>query len=102
LKAVDVVPERTVLLLVVAADIVSPPCGLHKQHGAMIGNRNILQLRPPLVGVRGMLLQDCFYLVDSLGALLLKYLVSDRTREYMTGNVPSRSGEGSYRKRQNY
>jgi|SRR5262245_6052469 len=40
---VDVVPDRTMLVLVVAADVISPPCRLHEQHEAMIGSSNILQ-----------------------------------------------------------
>jgi hypothetical protein len=53
---VDVVPQRTVLLLVVIANIISPPCRLHKQDEAMIGDRNISQSHLPLVRIPGMLL----------------------------------------------
>jgi hypothetical protein len=41
-----------------------------------------------------MFLQQCFYLVDTLRVLLLKDLVSDRSREHVAGYVPSRSGKG--------
>ena len=90
----DVVPQRTVLLLVVIANIIGPPCRLHKQHEAMIGDRNILKDRLPLVRVPGMFLQDCFDLVDSLRVLLLKDLVSDDPREHMAGDVPGNGGVG--------
>jgi hypothetical protein len=44
-----------------------------------------------LVCVPGVFLQHCFYLLDTLGPLLMKDLVSDGT-EHMGGYVPSRSG----------
>src|SRR5262245_54183102 len=99
---IDVVPQRTVLLLVVATDIISPSGRLHEQNEAMIGNRNILQPRLPLVRIPGILLQHCFHLVDSLRAFLLKHLISDGTREHMTRNVPGRSGKRQYGNREKY
>ena len=49
-----------------------------------------------------MFLQHGFYPLDSLGILLLKDLVSDGSREHMVGDVPSRSGNGQYDKREKY
>jgi len=58
------VPERTVLLLVVGANIISPPCRLHEQHEVVIGTGNILQPCLSLVRVPEMLLHHCLHLVD--------------------------------------
>ena len=93
-------PRRPVLLLVLGANIIGPPCRLHEQHHVMIGNGNILKPRLPLVRVPGMFLQHCFYLLDGLRVLLLKDLVSDDPREHMAGDVPGRSGKGQYGKRE--
>ena len=43
-------------------NIIRPPCRLHEQHKGMIGNRNILKPRLPLVGVPGMFFQHGFTL----------------------------------------
>jgi hypothetical protein len=40
--------------------------------------------------------------VDNLGIFLLKGLISDHGREHMAGDVPSRSGNGQYDKREKY
>ena len=49
-------PERSILSLVLGANIVSRPCRLHEQYEAMIANRNILQSRLPLARIPGALL----------------------------------------------
>ena len=74
------------------ANIVRPPCRLHKQHLVTLGNGNVLHPCLPLVRIPGMFLQNCFYLLDSLRVLLLKDLISDGSREHMAGYVPGRSG----------
>ena len=83
-----------ILSFVLDANIVGPPRGLHKQHKAMIGNRNFLKPRLPLVRVPGMFLQHGFYLLDGLRILLLKDLISDRGREHVAGSVPGNGGVG--------
>src|SRR5262249_60660538 len=85
---IDVMPYRTVLLLVVTTNIVSPPGRLHEEDEVMIGNGNVLQPRLPLVRVPEMFFQHCFHLLDCLGGLLLKHLISDGIREHMAGDVP--------------
>src|SRR5262245_56265625 len=87
-------PRRSILRLVQRANIVSPPGRLHEENEVMIGNRNILQPRPPLVRIPGMCLQYGFYLLDGLRVLLLKHLIRDGNREHVTGNVPGGSGKG--------
>ncbi len=47
-------PTRSILQSVLHANIVSPPCRLHKQHKVMISDGNILKPRLPLVRVPGM------------------------------------------------
>jgi hypothetical protein len=49
-----------------------------------------------------MVLQHCFYLLDGLRVLLLEDLIGDGSREHVAGNVPSRSSEGAYGKREKY
>jgi hypothetical protein len=85
-----------------SANIVSPPCRLHKQHEGMIGDGNILKPRLPLIRVPGMFLQHCFYVLDGRRVLLPKDLVSNRSREHVTGDVPGQSGKGRKGKRQKY
>ena len=75
-------------------NIVSPPCRLHKQHEAMIGDWNVLKPRLPLVRVPGMFFQHRFHLLYGLWVLLLKDLVSDGGREHMAGDVPGNGGVG--------
>ena len=70
-RPIDIVPRRPVVLLVIHANIIGPPCGLHKQHHVAVGNGNILKPRLPLVRVPGMLCQYCFNLLDGLWVLLL-------------------------------
>ena len=53
---IDIVPGRPVMLLVIHANIIGPPCRLHKQHHVAVGNGNILKPRLPLVRVPGMFL----------------------------------------------
>jgi hypothetical protein len=98
---VDVMPQCAVLLLVVAAYIISPPCRLHEQHKAVIGDGNILKPRLPLVRVPGMFFQHCLHLLDGRRVLLLEDLVSNDPREHIAGDVPGRSGKGRYGKREN-
>ena len=75
------------------ANIVGPPGNLHEEHEAPIGDGNVLKPRLPLVRVPGMFLQDYFYLLDSLGVLLLKDLIGNGSGEHMAGYVPGRSGK---------
>ena len=84
---IDLVPRSPVVLPVPKTNIIGPPCRLHEQHEAMIGSRNVLHPRLPLVRVPGMFIQHCFYLVDTLRVLLPKDLISDGSRELMAGNV---------------
>ena len=95
-------PRRSILSLVPGANIIGPPCRLHEQHKAMIGDGNVLKPRLPLVRVPGMFLQHRFYLVDGRRVLLLKDLIGDDRREHMAGDVPSRSGKRQYGKREKY
>ena len=82
-------------------NIIRPPCRLHEQHEGMIGDGSILKPRLPLVGVLGMFFQHGFTLSIICGSLL-KDLVSDGTREHVTGDVPGRRGKGQYRKLEKY
>jgi hypothetical protein len=91
-----------VLLRVLGANIIGPPGRLHKQHEAMIGDRNVLKPRLPLVLVPGMFLNHCFYLLDDRWILLLEDLVSDGGGEHMARDVPGGSGEGQSDKREKY
>jgi hypothetical protein len=93
-RPIDVVPQRTVLLLVVIANIIRPPCRLHEQHHVAVSNGNVLNPRLPLVGVPGMFLQDRCYLVDSLGTLFLESLISDDPGEHMAGMFQADAGRG--------
>ena len=95
-------PGRSILSLVPGANIVSPPCRLHKQHKAVIGDGNVLKPRLPLVRVPGVFLQQHFYPLDGRRVLLLKDLVGDDPGQYVAGNVPSRSWKGQYDKREKY
>ena len=99
---VNVMPTRSVLSLVPDANIVGPPRRLHEQDEGMIGNGNLLKPRLPLVRVPGMFLQQRFYLLDGLRALLPKDLVSDGPGKHMAGYVPCRSGKGQYDNREKY
>src|SRR5262245_43012404 len=82
--------RRSILSLVLGADIISPPGRLHEEDEAMLGKRNILKPSLPLVCVPGMLLQRCLYLLDGRQVFLLKHLISDGTREHVAGDVPGR------------
>jgi hypothetical protein len=93
-------PKRSILSLVLGANIIRPSCRLHEQHEVTLGSRNILQPRLPLVDLPGMFLQHRFYLVDGRRVLLAKDLVSNDPREHMAGNVPRRRGKGQYGKRE--
>jgi hypothetical protein len=84
-------PKRSILSRVPGADIIGPSCRLHKEHEAMISDRNVLKPCLPLVGVPGMFLQHCFDPVDGWRVFLLKDLISDDARERIAGDVPSRS-----------
>jgi hypothetical protein len=99
-RPVDVVPERTVLLLVVGANIVSPPCRLHKHHS----NQWQAQLRDVPGAdddiVPRMFLQHRCYLVDGWRVLLPQDLISDDPMEHVAENVPGRSGKRQYGKRE--
>jgi hypothetical protein len=57
-------------------NIIGPPCDLHKQNHVTVSSGNILKPRLPLVGVPGVFLQHCFYLVDGLRVLLLEDLLA--------------------------
>ncbi len=52
-RPIDVMPTRSILSLVPDANIVGPPCRLHKQHEAVIDNRNVLKPRLPFPNIRG-------------------------------------------------
>jgi hypothetical protein len=95
-------PWSPVVLPVFDPNIIGPPCDLHKQNHVPVSSGNILKPRLPLVGVPGMFLQHCVYLVDSLEILLLKDLVGDDPREHMAGDVPGQSWKGQYGKREKY
>ena len=90
------------VVLLVPESNIGPPCRLHEQHKPMIGDRNVLKPRLPLVRVPGMFLQHCFYLLDGRRIFLLKDLVGDDSREHVAGNVPSQSGKRQYDKREKY
>ena len=55
-RPIDVVLWPPMMLAVPDANIIWPPCRLHKQHEAMISDGNILQPRLPLPRVPGMFL----------------------------------------------
>ena len=62
------VPRCPVLLLVVATDIISPPCRLHKQHHLAVSNGNILKPRLPLVRDQGCFSSTAFIFSIPWGA----------------------------------
>jgi hypothetical protein len=95
-------PTRSIMSLVLGANIICPPCRLHKQHHVTVSRGNILKPRLPLVGILGMFFQCGDYLLDGRRVILPENLVSDDPREHMAGDVPSRSGEGQYGKREKY
>ena len=70
-------PRRPILNLVLGANIIWPPCCLHKQHAAMISRGNVLKSCLPLVRVPGMFFQHRCYLLDALGVFPVKNLISD-------------------------
>jgi hypothetical protein len=76
-------PRPPVVLPVFDPNIIGPPCNLHKQNHVTVSSGNILKPRLPLVGVPGVFLQHCFYLVDDLVALLIEDLISNGRREDM-------------------
>jgi hypothetical protein len=76
LRILNVMPQRTVLLVVVATDIISPPCRLHKQENPEAS---------PAIGWRTRL-QHRFYLSTALG-LLLKDLEGNDPAEHMAGDI---------------
>jgi hypothetical protein len=49
-----------------------------------------------------MFLQQCFYLLDTLGVLLPEDLISNGNKEHMAGNIPGQRGKGQYGKREKY
>ena len=57
-------PRRSVLSLVLGANIIGPPCGLHEEHEALVGDGNVLQSCLPLVGVPRMFLHYRYYFFD--------------------------------------
>ena len=95
-------PKRSILGFVLGANFICPSGRLHEQHDAMIRDGNVLKPRLPLVRVPRVFLQHSFYLLDTLGILLLKDLVSDDTRKHMAGYVPGRCGKGQYDKSEKY
>ncbi len=56
----------------------------------------------PLVRVPEMFLQQCFYLLDTLGILLPEDLISNGNKEHMTGDVSRQSEWGRHGKRDDY
>ena len=101
-RSIDVVPRSSVILLVPSAYIIGPPRCLHKQHKAVLGDRNVLKPRLPLDRVPGMLLQHCFHFLDGCWVLLLKDSVGADPRQHVAGDVPGRSGKRQYGKREKY
>ena len=94
-------PWSPVILPVSEPDIIGPPCRLQKQYEGMISNGNVLKPHLPLVRVPG-ILKHCFYLLNGRRVLLPENLISNDPGQHMAGDVPGRSGNGQYAKREKY